>query len=125
MVNSPVADLVVPGIDAMKEAGKLLENLPKLRGKADLTEKRRILITMLEAVYVECKEEKRIVAIKAKPAFKPLFQIALTRQGSEVTIIHENTPSHNNATETNPCFWWRRGRVELPLTHGIEVLLAA
>lgn len=46
---------------------------------------------MLEAVYVECREEKRIAAIKTKPAFKPLFQIGITREDSDVAIVHENT----------------------------------
>ena len=27
--------------------------------------------------------------------------------------------------ESNPCLWWRRGRVELHREHGIKVLLAA
>jgi site-specific DNA recombinase len=30
---------------------------------------------MLDAVYVDVKEEKRIVAIKPKAPFKPVFQV--------------------------------------------------
>ena len=121
-LDSRLASLVVPGIDAVREAGKLLENLPRLWKKADLGEKHRILMTILEAVYVECKEEKRIVAIKPKPAFRPLFELASTKAGSDVVLLREEdvnkteTPaSGDTGAETNPCSWWRRGRVELPV----------
>ena len=87
---------------------------------------------MLEAVYVEYKEEKRIVGIKPKPAFRPLFEIADTKSGSGVVLIKEE-PSENDETPARggtgvpaiPCLWWRRGRVELPLKRGIYVKLAA
>ena len=109
-------DLVVPGLDAVEEVGKLLENLPKLWRKARLSDRHRILMTMLEAVYVECKEEKRIVAIKPKPAFKPLFEIANTRSGSGVALVKDETPARGNTgAPTLSCSWWRRGRVELPV----------
>ncbi len=37
---------------------------------------------MLEAVYFDTVEERAIVALKPKPAFRALFQIATTREGS-------------------------------------------
>jgi len=39
--------LVVPGVDTVQQAGKLLEDLPTLWGRADLGERRKILLTML------------------------------------------------------------------------------
>ena len=69
-LEDQLSSLVVPGIDSMQEAGKLLERLPELWRKANLAEKHKILTTMLDAVYVDCEEEKRIVAIKAKPALQ-------------------------------------------------------
>ena len=101
-----------------------------MEGGADLADRRRILMSMLEAVYVECKEEKSIVAIKPKPAFRPIFEIAETKARSGITLIKDKdngkAPSvGDGATENGMCFWWRRGRVELPLKHGIEVALAA
>ena len=63
--------LVVPGVDAAHEAG----NLPSLWDQANLTERRKLLLTMLDAVYVDTVEEKAIVAIRPKPAFLPLFQV--------------------------------------------------
>ena len=77
---------------------------------------------MLDAVYVDAKEDKCIVAVKPKPAFRPIFQVATTREGSGVAIINEPpeiTP------EARLCFWWRRGRVELPLKHRLDVTLVS
>ncbi len=67
---------------------------------------------MLDAVYVDAKEEKRIVAIRPKPPFRPVFQVATTREGPEVLLINE-PPDFNPKAPS--CFWWRRGRVELPV----------
>ena len=46
-------------------------------------------MTMLDAVYVETVEEKRIVAIRPKPAFRPLLEIATTREGSDIVLAHD------------------------------------
>ncbi len=114
-LEDQLSSLQVPGLDAVQEAGKLLEDLPKLWERANLGERRRILMSMLEAVYVECKEEKSIVAIKPKPAFRPIFEIAETNASSGITLIkdddNEKAPSvGDDATENTMCFWWRRGR---------------
>ncbi len=104
---------VDPEVDATNEAGMLLENLPKLWKVADMNERRRILLNMLEAVYVDTVEEKAIVALRPKPAFQALFQIATTREGSNVILYKENPPDQFPSPEDDsPCFWWRRGRVE-------------
>ena len=108
-----LVSLVLPALDATEEAGKLLENLPGLWEKATVGERRRILLTMLEAVYVDAIEAKAIVVIRPKAAFMPLFEIATTRDGGDVILIKEKPPGGPEATD--PCFWWRRGRVELPV----------
>ena len=116
-----LASLVVPDADAAVNAGKLLEDLPLLWDKADLGERRRILMTMLDAVYVDTVEEKRIVAIRPKPAFRPFLDIATTRRGSGIVLVTEkdlqkaNQPPPGGAEADLLCFWWRRGRVELPV----------
>jgi site-specific DNA recombinase len=79
------ASLVIPGIDAALEAGKLLEHLPTLWAEADMGERRRLLGSMLEAAYVDTVEEKSVVAIRPKLA-RPLFEIATTRGGSDVVL---------------------------------------
>jgi DNA invertase Pin-like site-specific DNA recombinase len=112
-LEDKLASLVEPGVDATKEAGKLLENLPDLWGEANLSERRNILLSMLDAVYVDTVEEKAIVALRPKPAFRPLFEIATTRKGSDVVLINEPPQADNEPEAADSCFWWRRGRVEL------------
>ena len=68
----------------------LSEGLPELWERSNLDERRMILMTMLEGVYVECKEERRVVAIKPKPAFRPLFEIAMMREGSGVVLVRDD-----------------------------------
>jgi site-specific DNA recombinase len=46
-------------------------------------------LTMLDAVYVGAKKTKSIVAIKPKPPFKPVFQVAASRKGSNIRILNE------------------------------------
>ena len=86
-------------------------DLPGLWAGANLEERRKLLLAMLDAVYVDAKEEKRIVGIKPKPPFRPIFQVATTKEGSGVLLMKEPPDSRPEA----PCFWWRRGRVELPV----------
>jgi len=99
--------LVVPNANAAEEAGKLLKDLPKLWAGANLEERRKLLLTMFDVVYVDAKEDKSVVAIRPKLPFRPIFQVATTRAGSGVYIINEPpevTP------EARMCFWWRWGR---------------
>jgi len=72
---------------------------------------------MLDAVYVDAKEERRIVGIKPKPPFKPIFQVATTKEGSGVLLMKEPPASQPEAR----CFWWRRGRVDLSLKQDISL----
>ena len=44
---------------------------------------------MLDAVYVDAKKTKSIIAIKPKPSFKPVFQVAASREGSDIRILNE------------------------------------
>ena len=39
------------------------------------------MVGMLDAVYVETKEFKQVVAIQPKPAVAPVFQIVTAREG--------------------------------------------
>jgi hypothetical protein len=104
--------LVVPEVNAAEEAGNLMERLPELWEGANLAERRQLLMTMLEGVYVDAKEEKRIVALKPKPAFKALFQIATTKEGSGIILYNEKTLAGCESLDGS-CSWWRRGRDEL------------
>ncbi len=44
---------------------------------------------MLDAVYVDARESKCIVAVKPKPPFRPIFQVALTVEGSGIVLAGE------------------------------------
>ena len=79
--------------------------------RLNLTERRKLLLAMLDAIYVDTVEEKAIVAIRPKPAFRPLFEIATTREGSDVVLINEPPQTDNELEAADSCFWWRRGRV--------------
>ena len=66
---------------------------------------------MLDAVYVDTVEEKSLVAIRPKPAFRSLFEVATAREGSDVVLINEPPQAHQELGAADSCFWWRRGRV--------------
>jgi site-specific DNA recombinase len=91
--------LVVPEADAAEEAGKLIQQLPDLWAGATLGERRQLLLTMLDGVYVDSKEERRIVALKPKPAFQALFQIATTKEGSGVVLYNEKASGLNGSSD--------------------------
>ncbi len=122
LAEQQLRSLVVPEADVTRQAGELLEDLPRLWKKADLGERRQILLTMLDAAYLDTVEERTIVAIKPRPAFRPLFEIATMREDSGIYLINERDlensnrpPAHEQVAEADSCFWWRRGRVELPV----------
>ncbi|MDD5287522.1 MAG: recombinase family protein [Dehalococcoidales bacterium] len=89
LIEMELESLVVPQADAAEEAGKLILNLPTLWNEANLEERRKLLLTMLDAVYFESKQLKSIVAIRPKPPFKPIFQVAATKAGSKIRIVNE------------------------------------
>ena len=110
---------------------KLISKLPRLWSGANLEEHRKLLLTMLDAVYVDSKENM-VVAVKLKAPFKPVFEVATSREGSEVVLVHDSEaepqiadqpPPQGHGMEAESCSWWRRGRVELYREHGQAVLL--
>ena len=116
--------LVVPQADDAEEAGRLIEQLPDLWAGATIGERRKLLTLMLDAVFVDAKGEKRIVAIKPKAPFKPIFQVATMREGSKISLVidkreitpatieamNNDRPPHDTGAEAGqPCSWWRQG----------------
>jgi hypothetical protein len=79
--------LVVPGAEAAEEAGRLVEHLPNLWREADLTERHRLLLTMLDGVYVDARESHSIVMIRPKAPFRAVFWTAVTREWFGVELI--------------------------------------
>lgn len=68
-----LASLVVPEADAVAEAGRLVQQLPDLWALADLSERRRLLLTVLDAVYVDVKDGTATVTIRPKAAFEAVL----------------------------------------------------
>ena len=64
-------------------------DLPRLWSNANVEEQRKLLLSMLDAVYVDAKQTKSIIAIRPKPPFKPVFQVAASREESDIRILNE------------------------------------
>ncbi len=118
-LQDKLASLVVPGLSETEAAGRLLEDLPRLWQGASLNEKRRVLLSLLDAVYVDTVEEKRIVAIKSKPAFRPLLEILTLRPECGIILVVQPQLGFETPGADTPCFWWRRGGVERYRKHAL------
>jgi site-specific DNA recombinase len=81
--------LVILEVNAAQEAGKLIIDLPQPWASANASERRRLVVSVLEAVYVDAKKTKSIVAIKPKPPFIPVFLMAVSKKESDIRIINE------------------------------------
>ncbi|MFC1860165.1 hypothetical protein ACFLYC_01140 [Chloroflexota bacterium] len=89
LLEMELDSLVIPEANATEEAGNMIMNLPRLWAKANQEERRQLLLTMLDAVYVDAKNSKSIIAIRPKPPFKPIFQVAASCEGSHIRILNE------------------------------------
>ena len=68
-IEFELASMVVPEADITEEAGKLLLDLPQLWAGATSEERRGLLLTILDAVYVDTQGDKRVVEVRPKAAF--------------------------------------------------------
>ena len=93
-------------------------------------------IRRLGQVYVDTVEEKRIVANRPKPTFRPLLEIATMREGSGIVLVTQRhdedgqpaeitnaPPPGGQGADEVPCSWWSRGRRCIFLKHERAVLL--
>ena len=69
---------LVPEADAVAEAGRLVQRLPDLWAAADVSERRRLLLTVLDAVYVDAREARAVVSIRPKAAFEAVVSGPIT-----------------------------------------------
>ncbi len=112
---------MIPEVDSAEEAGRLLENLPALWGAATLDERHDLVTSMLDAVYFDLSDTKSVLAIKPKPPFAAVFSVAAARAGSGIELLpKEKPPAESPGANLDLCFWWRRGRVELPVQEGFR-----
>ncbi len=47
------------------------------------------MLTVLDAVYVDAKKSKSVVAIKPRPTFIPIFQVPVSKKEYNIRIINE------------------------------------
>ena len=67
---------VVPAADAVAEAVRLVQRLSALWAAADLSERHRLLLTVLDAVYVDARETRAMVSIRPKAAFEAVLGVS-------------------------------------------------
>ena len=70
----------------LDEVAELLENLSALWDAANPDERRRLLRTVVEAVYVDI-ESRRIAAIAPVPAFRALIESAIERTADPSAVL--------------------------------------
>ena len=68
--------LLIPEVDAAKEAGRLLTDMPRLWAGATLQERHELLTIILDAVYIDMKGSKSIVSVKWKPVVQAVLGLA-------------------------------------------------
>ncbi len=56
-------------------------DLPRLWAGATVEERRRLLLTVLDDVYVETNGEKQVVVVSPKPAFRDLSPVVSSERG--------------------------------------------
>ena len=70
----------------MTEARRPVQRLPELWPRANLTGRQRLLLTVLDAVYVDARDARAVVSVRPKAAFATLLTEAqvLTASGPPV-----------------------------------------
>jgi hypothetical protein len=87
---------------------------PSVR-QTTVQERRDLVASLLDAVYVDIKESRSVVGIRPRPAFKSLFEAVTTAKGSGVELIKNTQPPAGEPGAAERCLWWRRGRLGLPV----------
>ncbi|PZC46097.1 MAG: hypothetical protein C1O27_002074 [Chloroflexi bacterium] len=64
---------MVPEADMVAEAGGLVQGLPELWAAADMGDRRRLLQTVLDAVYVDVRGAEATATLRPKAAFEAVL----------------------------------------------------
>ena len=81
--------LLIPEVDAAREAGRLLADMPRLWAGATLQERHELLTIILDAVYIDMKGSKSIVSVKWKPVVQAVLGLATPNSYADrVLAIH-------------------------------------
>jgi site-specific DNA recombinase len=87
LLELELESLIIPEVNAAREAGRLIIDLPRLWASANASERRKLILSLLDVVYVDAKQSKSIIAIKLKPPFIPIFQVAVSKKDADIHII--------------------------------------
>jgi site-specific DNA recombinase len=96
--NTPHYGLIVARCPSLKQ--NLYWNEITTENKAVYEEARKYLEQAgfdIKAVVIDAKKTKSIIAIKPKPPFIPIFQVAVTKGGSDIRIINEPLRSQSGS----------------------------
>ncbi len=106
-------------LPTLEEAASLFGAIPQLWEEATPDERRKLISPIVERVYVDM-ESSRIGAIVPAAGFRRLLAVAMVTAESSAAMLL----SDDDADRLKVWSWWRRGRVELGLKHGLAVLVA-
>lgn len=74
----------------------MTNNLKNLWAEATFKEQIKLLLIVMEGVYIDAKQTKSIMEIRPKTPFKPIFQVVGTNKGSALSSS-ESIHSSKNA----------------------------
>lgn len=123
VLEAKLDSLKVPEVEAAFDAVSLIENLRTLWEKASAEERRKILLGMLDAVYLDLAQGKGIVGVSPKPVFRALFESVESREEAKLQLLKTTSPGSNGSADDG-LLWWRRGRDGLHLLKTFSKLLA-
>lgn len=72
-LSNKLESLVIPEVNTAIEAGKLIQDLPRLWSHATLPERHGLLASIIDGVYLDLKDSVGVSAIKPKPPFEQLI----------------------------------------------------
>ena len=106
-------------LPTLEETASLLGDIPQLWEEATPEERRKLINPLVERVYVDM-ENSRIGALVPVAGFRRLLEGAMVTAESSAAMLL----SEDDVDSLKVWSWWRRGRVELGLKHGLAVLVA-
>ena len=127
ILDARLENLTLPEVEATFDAASLIENLSALWEKATPEERRKILLGMLDAVYLDLGEGTGVVGISPKPVFRALFESSDGKEDTKLRVLTKQRPGSGESGRNSEdgLLWWRRGRDGLLLEHDLSVLQGA
>ena len=96
----------------------MLTDLPALWAEATGEERRRLISSMIERVYVDI-EFRCIAAITPTPGFRSLLQAAVEQDAQSTCVLVE---ANEEVDWAEWWTWWRRGRPQPQDLHHYKVV---